>query len=255
MKFLFLISSALEHFDEKNYSRFNTEQRFYQTLQTIQSIKEKAPDSYICLFECSHKSIPQEYKDILKTRVNLFLEFYNESGFQTLYENFSNKPELIRFGKSLLETRGILNCLYYIQKENLFTDVERIFKITGRYTLNQNFNIQDYCTRFLENKYVAKIYNYLSSEQEEDLENIYAYLYQAKGMMITGLWSFDKRLFLEIIEALEKSFNYIEKMIQYTTGTDIEHALYRYLNKKNLIDVSNLGLNVIKGMETADYSI
>lgn len=252
MKFLFLVSSALEHFAEKDYSRFTTEQRFYQTLQTIESIKQKVPNSYICLFECSHKPIPEEYRNQLQQRVNLFLEFYDEPGIQTLYENFSNKPKLITFGKSLLETRGILNCLYLIQQKNLFTDVERIFKITGRYTLNEKFDIQDYQTKFLTGKYVIKSYDYLNLE---DLENIYAYLYQAKGMMVTGLWSFDKHLFNETIEALEKSFTYIEKMIQYTTGTDIEHALYRYLNQKNIISIPNLGLNVIKGMETANYSI
>jgi hypothetical protein len=62
-------------------------------------------------------------------------------------------------------------------------------------------------------------------------------------------------LFNETIEALERSFVYLEKMIQYTTGNDIEHALYRFLNKERIISIPNLGLNVNKGMETANYSI
>ena len=48
-------------------------------------------------------------------------------------------------------------------------------------------------------------------------------------MMVTGLWSFDRILFNEAVEALEKSFFYMEKMIQFTAGTDIEHALYRFI--------------------------
>lgn len=258
-KFLFLVGSSLEHFAEKDFSRYNTEQRFYQTLDTIQSIREKVPNAYICLFECSYKPISNDYKTVLAEKVDLFLEFYNEPGIKTLYENFSQKQELITFGKSLLETRGILNCLHVIKEKQLFTDVNRIFKLTGRYTLNEDFNIQDYESKFLENHYVAKTYNYLNKEKEymkiDDLENIYAYLYQAEGMIVTGLWSFDRMMFNETIEVLERSFIYLERMIQYTTGNDIEHALYRFLNKSKIISIPNLGLNVNKGMETANYSI
>lgn len=258
-KFLFLVGSSLEHFAEKDFSRYNTEQRFYQTLETIDSIRIKVPNAYICLFECSYKPISEEYKNILTEKVDLFLEFYDEPGIKTLYENFTQKQELITFGKSLLETRGILNCLYLMKEKQLFTDVNRVFKLTGRYLLNENFNIQDYESRFLENHYVAKTYSYLNKEKQsmniDDLENIYAYLYQAEGMMVTGLWSFDRMLFNETIEALERSFTYLEKMIQYTTGNDIEHALYRFLDKKKIINVPNLGLSVNKGMETANYNI
>ena len=258
-KFLFLVGSALEHFAQKDFSRYNTEQRFYQTLDTIKSIKEKVPDAYICLFECSYKPIADEYKEVFIDKVDLFLEFYDEPVIKTLYENFSQKEELITYGKSLLETRGILNCLYLMKEKQLFTDVNRIFKLTGRYILNEDFNICDYESIFLEERYVAKTYRYIDIEKErmkvDELDNIYAYLYQAEGMIVTGLWSFDKMLFNETIEALERSFIYLEKMIQYTSGNDIEHALYRFMNKEKIILTSNLGLNVNKGMETANYSI
>jgi hypothetical protein len=258
-KFLFLVGSSLNHFAEEHFSRYNTDQRFYQTLDTIESIRTKVPNAYICLFECSYKPIEDEYKEVLKEKTDLFLEFYDEPVIKTLYENFSQNQQLITFGKSLLETRGILNCLYLMREKGLFTDVNRVFKLTGRYTLNDDFNIQDYESRFLDNHYVAKIYNYIDKEKEmmkiDDLENIYAYLYQAEGMIVTGLWSFDKMLFNETIEALERSFVYLEKMIQYTTGNDIEHAFYRFIDKTKIIHTPNLGLNVNKGMETANYSI
>ena len=74
-------------------------------------------------------------------------------------------------------------------------------------------------------------------------------------MMVTGLWSFDRILFSDTLSALEKSFDYMERMLQYTSGTDIEHALYRFLNPKNILHISNLGLNVNKGMNGETYSI
>ena len=246
-KFLFLIGSALKHFQQEKFSAYDEDQRFNQTLETIQSVRNKVSNSYIVLFECSAYSIDEKYKEVLRDRCDLFLEFYEEPVLKQLYENISTRPELITYGKSLLETRGLLNTLYEIKKHNLFSDSQRVFKLTGRYLLNDDFNIKDYESRFLENRYVIKKYDYLT--QDELLENVYAYLYGAKGMMVTGLWSFDRILFNEAVEALEKSFFYMEKMIQFTAGTDIEHSLYRFIDDKKIIDVSNLGLTLVKGMK------
>ena len=104
-----------------------------------------------------------------------------------------------------------------------------------------------------------KTYEYLPKEHlyynEKELDNVYAFLYGAQGMMVTGLWSFDRILFSDTLSALEKSFDYMERMLQYTSGTDIEHALYRFLNHKNILHIPNLGLNVNKGMNGETYSI
>ncbi len=252
MKFLFLVGSALKHFQESEFSAFTEQQRLEQTLKTIECIREKVPNSYIILFECSYTSIEEEHKDILRSKCDLFLDLSNEPVLQAIYENIQKRPELITYGKSLLETRGLLNTLYYIKQHNLFSDSQRIFKLTGRYLLNEHFDINDYESKFLEGKYVIKKYNYLQQEaenyDEKELENVYAYLYGSQGMMVTGLWSFDRMLFNEIVESLQKAFTYMEKMLQYTAGTDVEHSLYRFLNKKNVIDIPNLGLTPIKGM-------
>jgi hypothetical protein len=262
MKFLFLIGSALKHFQESEFSAFTEQQRFEQTLETIECVREKAPTSYIILFECSYTSISEEHKNILRNKCDLFLDFSDEPVLQAIYQNIEKRPELITYGKSLLETRGLLNTLYYIRKHNLFNDSQRVFKLTGRYLLNEYFDINDYKSKFLEERYVIKRYEYLPQESEnydeKELENIYAYLYGSQGMMVTGLWSFDRMLFNEIIQSLEKAFIYMEKMLQYTAGTDVEHSLYRFLNKKNIISIPNLGLTTIKGMSGengASYNI
>jgi hypothetical protein len=259
MKFLFLVGSALKHFQESEFSAFTEQQRFEQTLETIKCVREKVPTSYIILFECSYTSISEEHKDILREQCDLFLDFSDEPVLQAIYQNIEKRPELITYGKSLLETRGLLNTLYYIKRHNLFSDSQRVFKLTGRYLLNEYFDIKDYESKFLEERYVIKKYEYLSQEadnfDDKELENVYAYLYGAKGMMVTGLWSFDRMLFNEIIESLEKSFRYMEKMLQYTAGTDVEHSLYRFLNKKNIISIPNLGLTTIKGMGGDSYKI
>lgn len=252
MKFLFLVGSALKHFQESEFSAFTEQQRFEQTLETIRCVREKVPTSYIILFECSYASISKKHKEILQEKCDLCLNFSNEPVIQAIYENIENRPELITYGKSLLETRGLLNTLHYIRENNVFSDSQRVFKLTGRYLLNEHFDINDYKSKFLEERYVIKRYEYLPQEaenyDEKELENVYSYLYGAQGMMVTGLWSFDRMLFNEITETLEKTFVYLEKMLQFTAGTDVEHSLYRFLNKKNIITIPNLGLTTIKGM-------
>jgi hypothetical protein len=249
-KFLFLVGSSLEHFQEKELSEYDTEQRFLQTLDTIQSIRTKVPNSYICLFEGSYKPIPEKYKSILKEKSDLFLELYDDYGMKIIYENLKSNPNLLIFGKSLLETRGLLCALYHIRENEVFRDAQRIFKLTGRYLLTDEFDIKDYESKLLENYYVAKVFEYSKNEMDnQSYNNFYAFVYKSTGSMVTGLWSFDKLLLNETIEVLEKSFVYMEKMIQCTTGIDIEHSLYYYIDKNKIIKTSNLGVNLIKGMK------
>lgn len=246
MKFLFLIGSALKHFQEGQFSAFTEQERFNQTLETIKSVREKVPNSYIVLFECSHDSIDEEKKNILKEKTDLFLEFYDNPVIKQIYENIKETPNFMIYGKSLLETTGLLNTLYTIQKNNLLGDSQRIFKLTGRYLLNNSFNIEDYQSKFFEGKYIIKRYQYAS--KDEDSQNFYSYLYGSKGMIVTGLWSFDRSLFSDAVKALESSFSYMEKMIQFTSGIDIEHSLDWFIDKDNAIIVPDLGLTVVKGM-------
>ena len=258
-KFLFLVGSAIKHFQEDKFSAYDEEQRFEQTLETLKSVREKVPNAYLCVFECSQFPIEEKYREKLIQDTDLFVEYHDEPGMKTIYENLIEKPEAFTYGKSLLETRGLLNTLYVIKNHNLFNDSQRVFKMTGRYLLNNDFDIQDYQSKFLEGKYVVKIYEYLTQEKEnfdgKELENVYAYLYGASGMMVTGLWSFDRMLFAEIVETLEKAFIYMEKMLQFTGGTDIEHSLYRFIDKKNVVNISNLGLSINKGMTGEFYTI
>ena len=78
MKFLFLVGSALKHFQEDKFSAYDEEKRFNQTLETIECLRNKVPESYVVLFECSSKPINDKQKDILKEKAYLFLELYKE---------------------------------------------------------------------------------------------------------------------------------------------------------------------------------
>ncbi len=253
-KFLFLVGSAVDHFQPEDFSYFSAEQRFQQTLDTIKSIKERVPNAYICIYEVSSTKIKEEYRKQFAEQSDLFLEFYNDPAIRTIYENLRIEPNRFLYGKSMLECKALLNVFDYMKTNNVFSDAIRVFKISGRYTLNDNFNIEDYKTNFLQNYYVGKVYSY-DKERFEDPENLYSYLYAAKGMMVTGLWSFDRFLFSDIVIALQRSFEYMEKAIQYTAGIDIEHSMYHFLDRNKILNVPVLGLDVVKGMNGEMHSL
>ena len=85
--------------------------------------------------------------------------------------------------------------------------------------------------------------------------------YQCPGLSGPGCrmciepWSFDKLLLHNTIMSLYNSFEYMEKSIQYTSGTDIEHTLYNFLDKNKIVNIPVLGLDVIKGMNGDRYSL
>lgn len=253
MKFLFLVGSAIKHVKEDEYSYYSEQERFEQTLETIDSIKEKVEDPYIVIFECSRVKISDKHQKILEEKCDLFLDLSKDKSMGFLYNNLDNIPSGVVFGKSLLETNGLFSCLNFIGENNLFTDTTRIFKLTGRYTLNDEFNIKDYESNLLTGKYIFRSYDYSEEEKNNfdpttELKNTYAYLYGCGGSVITGLWSFDRLLYPDTMITLSKSLRYMEQMIQYTSGIDIEHSLYKFVDKKYVISVNNLGLSVRKGL-------
>lgn len=252
-KFLFLIGSALNHFNAEHISAFTTEERFQQTLDTIKSIKEKVPDAYILIYEGSETSIKEEYKDKFIELSDLFIECGNDPYMKSLYENVHRDPDKFTFVKSMLECRCLQITLNYMMEHNIFNDVTRVFKLSGRYKLNDYFDIEDYKSKFLMNKYVMKYYEY--KERFKDMDDIYTTLYGCKGSIITGLWSFDRFLFNDIFNVLEKSFQYMERAIQLTAGIDIEHSFYHFIERDSILNVPVLGFDLFKGMSGENYSL
>lgn len=252
-KFLFLVGTAVNAFQEKDFSKYSREQRFLQTLDTIKSIKEKVPDAYICVYEGSEVRVDEKYREEFEKQSDLFVECYDDMVMKGIYENLHNNPEKFIYGKSMLECRCLQVVLNYMRTYNIFNDVNRVFKLSGRYTLNDNFDIDDYKSRFLTNKYVMKYYDY--EERFVEFDNFYSTVYGCKGSVVTGLWSFDRFLFNDVMNVLERSFEYMERAIIVTAGIDIEHSFYHFIDRDKILNIPVLGLDLIKGMDGDRYSL
>ena len=143
MVYLFLITSVIKVTDSNFEKSFcNHPRRQHETLKTIYSIREKVPDVKIFLVECSDMSNEQE--NFLKEKVDIFLNLSSQS----------NISEIVSKSKSRGEKMMILRSLEYLEKEKI--EYESLFKISGRYWLNNNFNIDNfindsYTVKFVEN--------------------------------------------------------------------------------------------------------
>lgn len=106
-------------------SVFSPHQRFLQVLQSIQSIRQKIPNSYITLLEIG--SSPDEYVDFMTKCVD---EYHNMNV------------------KGLCKNRGEATMLYkYLSSENFQSkkhQFETISKLSGRYLLTDNFDFFKY---------------------------------------------------------------------------------------------------------------
>lgn len=252
-QFLFIITSSINHFKSDELSRFTTHDRFKQTVETIDSIKLKCPDSKICLVELSETQIDSAYKKVLESKVDQYLYFGDTDEMKNMYQDFNNNNiDLFRYGKSMFEIQGLIHCIEYLKENNLLTGIKRLFKITGRYLLNHNFQIDDYKSKFLKNKYICKFRHF---NTKETIDNVHYYVYKNEGILTTAMWSFDINLIDETLDCLKSSYNYLSMMLLYTPGNDIEHAFYDFIDKTKLINSDVLGVTLRKGMDENDCKI
>ena len=113
-------------------STYTPEQRLEQTLETIQSIRLYLPNAKIFLVECS--DISQEYTDVLSKKVEYFFNL-NEN---TMARSACLETNKKGFGEAV-QTKYAVE--YLLEKKIEF---RRFFKISGRYSLNENFHQENY---------------------------------------------------------------------------------------------------------------
>ena len=108
-------------------SVYSHEQRFEQTKKTIQTIREKIPNSKILLVECSNLN---------EEMTNFLLQ--NSDYFLNLYKDEKIRHNTTGLSKALGEGTMTMCAINYIKHNNI--EYDNLFKITGRYWLSEKFN-------------------------------------------------------------------------------------------------------------------
>jgi len=135
MRDIFCVPHAIRN----DYGVFSFEERFYQLLETIESIKLYAPNSDIVLVDASEDLLEEKYLEVLTKIVNKIIFLYDDKYIQFLKYNSKDPSENKFEKKSTGEIQSMLAFLEFLKTHPI--KYKRVFKLSGRYKLTSNFNL------------------------------------------------------------------------------------------------------------------
>jgi len=200
---LFFITSLVEP-KNKYFSVFNHTERYNQTIKTIESIKKYVPTALIVVVEASYTS-KFTFGEVLVFNIEKNEEIYGHKSI----------------GESLI-IEQFLNSEYY---KNL-NSIDIVFKISGRYYLNDKFNINSHD--------LSKI-NCCIVDTKNDPNNNFKHSGPPDDVSVTSLFSFPYNKSDYILQRLKFVIENIKNH-----GGDIEHYIFKNeeVNKINVIGIS-----------------
>lgn len=211
---VFFVNSAL---NVKQLSVFNIQQRYEQTIKTIESIKNYCPNNKIILFDGSFELPKKEYIDHISSMNVIYLH----TGDNTQIKQFSSMGH-----RSLAESLSFIIAADYFKKN--YINCKRIYKISGRYVLNNNFILNDdkYKDAFV---FLPPLDSWMSKEKQE--------FSGVDKLFRIRLWHMDSSLFDVFQSKMPSIFN---NCFQY--DIDVEHSYYKNLNMYKTVVVDPIGV-------------
>jgi hypothetical protein len=227
-----LITSAIH----TNYGIYNKEQRTNQTLATVESVRKYIPNSTIILLDASTVAVQQdnseEFNQLIDS-VDYYIDYSDDADFQHFHNNVTNYD----IGKNVMESLAMLKTLQYITTDpemmEIIASSNRIFKLSGRYRVTEQFNIGKFSNEKTQDKYVFKIR--AASWIPQDDTGVDHQLY-------TRLWSFTPNLMVPTINMYQSLIENMFALINQGKYIDIEHSMAKFIPKDQLIELATVGL-------------
>lgn len=229
MKSLFILTSALN----SRFGVYSPEQRLQQTLDSIASIRKYSPGSKIALVEMAGTIPTQEQVDILKSNVDLFYNFSEDEAVQGIYHSTDNWDVV----KNTTEVMIFGNLLGELIENNLISEFDRVYKMSGRYLLTENFNPAYYET--VPDRIV--VLQRKTSQFDPAVTGGLTHQYMSR------LWSWPANRTTEVVEAYSQGFLDMAVRIAQGGYFDIEHMLFKYLPANLVTEIPRVGLTGLLG--------
>ncbi len=215
-KNLFIVTSALE----PRIGVITKEDRFKQTIATLQNLKQKVPEALILFTDGSPVSCDPEHMKVISKYVHGTMYWCEDAQIKD-FGMFGKKSEAEIL--LLLKTLTLLKQNPDLQK--IMSSVKRIFKYSARSLLQDEFSIGIYDNSNLYGKYVFK-------------ERIPTWINDKSittHLLITRLFSLCPSLLDDYMQTLLKALN---SCMRY--GIDTENAHFREIDKKRLVELRKL---------------
>jgi len=211
---VFFINHALSI---NQLSVYNDEQRFQQTIETVKSIDKYCPNNVKYIFDSSPNVPKDEY---LKT--------LNDMGVNVLYvgqqlaiKNYSNAG-----ARSLAECIAFGIFLDWFKENKV--ESKRIYKLSGRYQINENFILNDESHKdaFV---FATALDSWMPKSQQESagVDKLYRLRF----------WHMDSNCFDTFHSKMKLIFNDCSNF-----GIDVEHSYYKNLHMHKIVEVEKIGV-------------
>lgn len=195
-------------------SVYNHENRFRQTLETIESVRKYSPNSYIVLVEGSE--IPEEWENELINKTDFY---YNIS--YTKFKKFVDSPS--KGAGESSQVYAYLTSYHFNENKHKF---KTFSKLSGRYKLTDKFINRD---------------SYF--EANKDKNKILVSTNTKNNQMITVWYCLGIEETEDLKEVLEKSLIDLNFLNVKDATYGLECYLYRnWMYRKKFIEINSIGL-------------
>ena len=229
MKTTFIITCAVN----TNIGIYDPSFRILQIHQTLDSILQHYPDANLILVDGGKPmsaELAQQFEP-LKKRAHAYLDMTDDAQIENFHRDYLDKAQirhemggmtgLIKSAAENVIMYRVLQALETNTDLQTFKNVDRIFKISGRYMLSPLFNTSDYTATPAVNHYVFKQRN---TSWMADAEKTIGFGYSYSSR----LWSFPGNQLTDCRQRYEKIIDDYYRITQ-THYVDIEHLLFKHM--------------------------
>lgn len=211
---LFLVTSCIN----TDFGIYKPQERFEQTIETINSIRKYASNSKI--FIADNSFIKELNKNVYKyftQTCDFVANFSNEQNCRNL-----NEARIKSAADTVLTLKMIELLMTHKDGMKLLNGAKRVYRISGRYQLTEKFNENNF-NHF--GKFVLKRHDTWREDKSID------------GLYITRLMGICPSLCTVYHYSLSMSVGTILE-----TGVDMEHAVYKNIDKNFVETIDELGV-------------
>jgi len=226
---LIILTSALN----TKFGVHSNQQRLQQTLDSIYSIRQHAPAAKIAIVEMGGIPPTTDQINQLQTQVDYYYNYSDDDSVQGIFHStdnwdiVKNTTEVLIFGR-LLET---------LLKDGTVDQFDRIFKMSGRYQLTENFDPAYYDT--VPDRIV--VLNRKPSQFNPQVTGGITTQYMSR------LWSWPADITEQILDSYNTGFLAMADRLGEGGYFDIEHMLFKYLPADLITEIPRMGLRGLLG--------
>jgi len=225
MKPLFIISSAIR----TKHGKFSATERLQQTIETLKSIRDRIPDAKILVNESSgEQSITQEENNKLSRYADWIENYSSDPQVQEIYKSTNNWDIVKNYTEMLVTAKS----LYIL--ETYSPESSRIFKLSGRYQLTNDFDLNKYDDPNLTSKYIFSARR--NSQFPTNVTNGLTH------QLMSRLWSWPTNKSDLVLARYKIMLEDFTNSLNQNNYRDIEHLLFKYFEGPNLFEFPIIGV-------------